>query len=36
MGDILYELGITKEDFADVEDADYDIDEIIEEVKSWD
>ena len=36
MGDILYELGITKEDFADVEDADYDLNEIIEEVKSWD
>ena len=36
MGDILYELGITKEDFADVEDADYDLDEIIGEVKSWD
>ena len=35
MGYILYELGITPDDFAGVEDADYDIDEIIAEVKSW-
>ena len=35
MGDILYKLSISPEDFADIEDADYDIDEIIEEVKSW-
>ena len=36
MVDILYELGISPDDFVGVGDTAYDIDEIIEEVKSWD